>query len=115
STRVLPLRRVLGDIALYALLLAVSLFMLLPFIWMVSTSLKPVDEIFAIPPIILSPHASFNSYQFLIEHYNILRIVLNTFIVAAGATVLQLFFCSLGGYGFAKYKFPGKAVLFAFL
>lgn len=107
--------RVLGDLLLYGLLLAVSLFMMLPFIWMVSTSLKPADEIFRIPPILLSPNASLNSYRFLIENYNILRIVGNTALIAAGATALQLFFCSLGGYGFSKYKFPGQAALFGFL
>ena len=109
------LTRVLTDFLLYAVLIAVSIFMMLPFIWMVSTSLKSPDEIFAHPPIIISPRSSLNAYQFLIEHYNIIRIVVNTFIVSAGATVLQLFFTSLGGFGFAKYKFPGQGALFGFL
>ena len=103
------------DALMYGLLIAVSAFMIIPFIWMVSTSLKPADEIFAIPPIIISPNSSLNAYVYLQEQYNILGIVWNTFFIAFSATILRLFFCALGGYGFAKFKFPGQAALFAFL
>lgn len=105
----------LTDFLMYALLIGVSIFMILPFIWMVSTSLKPPDEIFAIPPIIISKHASLSAYVYLQQQYNILGIVKNTFVIAFSATILRLFFCALGGYGFAKFKFPGQGVLFAFL
>jgi ABC-type glycerol-3-phosphate transport system permease component len=103
------------DILMYGLLIAVSAFMIIPFIWMVSTSLKPADEIFAIPPIIISPNSSLNAYAYLQEQYDILGIVRNTFVIAFSATILRLFFCALGGYGFAKFKFPGQGALFAFL
>lgn len=105
----------LTDFLMYSLLIAVSAFMILPFIWMVSTSLKPADEIFAIPPIIISANSTLNAYRYLHEQYNILGIVRNTFVIAFGATILRLFFCALGGYGFAKFKFPGQGALFAFL
>jgi len=100
---------------MYGLLISVSAFMILPFIWMISTSLKPPDEIFAIPPIIISPNSSLKAYAYLQEQYNILGIVKNTFVIAFSATILRLFFCALGGYGFAKFKFPGQGALFAFL
>jgi ABC-type glycerol-3-phosphate transport system permease component len=110
-----PLSVWLTDFLIYSLLIAVSAFMILPFIWMVSTSLKPADEIFAIPPIIISANSTLNAYRYLHEQYNILGIVRNTFVIAFGATILRLFFCALGGYGFAKFKFPGQGALFAFL
>jgi ABC-type glycerol-3-phosphate transport system permease component len=100
---------------MYALLVAVSAFMLLPFVWMLSTSLKPADEIFTIPPIILSRNSSLTAYVYLQENYNILRVTANTFVVAFSATLLRLFFCALGGYGFAKFRFPGRDALFGFL
>jgi ABC-type glycerol-3-phosphate transport system permease component len=105
----------LTDALMYGLLIGVSAFMILPFIWMVSTSLKPPDEIFAIPPIIISAHSSLKAYAYLQEQYHILSIVKNTFVIAFSATILRLFFCALGGYGFAKFKFPGQGALFAFL
>ena len=109
------LSRWLTDILMYGVLIAISIFMILPFLWMVSTSLKPAEEIFVIPPIIISPHSSLNAYAYLQEQYKILGIVKNTFVIAFSATMLRLFFCALGGYGFAKFKFPGQGVLFAFL
>jgi ABC-type glycerol-3-phosphate transport system permease component len=105
----------LTDALMYGLLIAVSAFMIIPFVWMVSTSLKPADEIFAIPPIIISPNSSLNAYVYLQQQYNILGIVKNTFVIAFSATILRLFFCALGGYGFAKFKFPGQGALFVFL
>ncbi len=114
-TTPLRLGRLFGDGLLYALLIGVCLFMILPFIWMLSTSFKPPEEIFTSPPIILSEHATMQAYQYLMENYDLIRIVLNTFFIAIAATALQLFFCALGGFGFAKYKFPGQGALFGFL
>jgi ABC-type glycerol-3-phosphate transport system permease component len=114
-TNKLRLGRLITDTLLYVLLIGVSLFMILPFIWMLSTSLKPPDEIFASPPIIISEHAALRAYQYLMEHYDLVRIVFNTFFIAIASTALQLFFCALAGFGFAKYKFPGQNGLFAFL
>jgi ABC-type glycerol-3-phosphate transport system permease component len=111
----LRLGRFFGDVLLYALLIGVSLFMLLPFVWMLSTSFKAPDEIFTFPPILISARSGLNAYQYLADNYDILRIVFNTFLIAIVSTVLQLFFCALGGFGFAKYKFPGRGPLFGFL
>ena len=107
--------RLLVDVILYGFLILISLYMLLPFVWMISSSLKPENEIFSIPPILISKNMTLSAYKTVIVDGNILRILLNTFIVATGATVARLFFCSLGGFGFAKYKFIGKGPLFGIL
>ncbi len=46
--------RALTNVFMYSILIGISLFMMLPFFWMLSTSLKPAEEIFHIPPIIIS-------------------------------------------------------------
>jgi len=107
--------RLLNDILLYGLLIGVSIFMILPFFWMLSTSLKDADEIFRIPPILISSHSNLKAYLYLAQEYNIFGVLKNTFVIASLATAAQLVFCSLGGYGFAKFKFPGKTALFGFL
>ncbi len=107
--------RAIGDTLLYALLVGVCLFMILPFVWMVSTSLKPPSEIFTHPPILFSQHPTLVPYLHLVQSYDILRIVLNTFVIAIISTAVQLFFCALGGFGFAKFKFPGRDAMFGFL
>lgn len=111
-------RRLTGGLSgfvLYGFLILVSCFTILPFVWMLSTSFKSADEIFAIPPILISPNFSLNSYIYLVQEYGILRNLWNTFVIAFFSTALSLFFCSLAGFAFAKYNFPGKSKIFAFV
>lgn len=109
------LARFTGDVLLHAVLLLTAVYMMLPFLWMLSTSLKPQEQIFTHPPKLISPDMNLDAYKELLQKRNILRIVANTFIIAASATALQLFFCSLGGYGFAKFKFQGREHMFGLL
>lgn len=107
--------RLFVEILLYVFLIIVSLYMILPFFWMLTTSLKPENEIFSSPPILISKNMSLAAYKTIIVDGNILRVLLNTFVIASCATIARLFFCSLGGFGFAKYKFIGKGPLFSIL
>jgi ABC-type glycerol-3-phosphate transport system permease component len=107
--------RWLGDALIYILLIGVCIFMLFPFLWMIVTSLKTADEIFHIPMILIPAHPDLHAYIYLFQQYPIVRVTWNTFFIAASGTVLSLFFCSLGGYAFAKFKFPGQKGLFSFL
>jgi ABC-type glycerol-3-phosphate transport system permease component len=111
------LSRWIGDVLIYALLIAVCIFMFFPFLWMIVTSLKTADEIFHIPMIIIPAHPDLHAYIYLFhqENYNIFGVTWNTFFIALSGTALSLFFCSLGGYAFAKFKFPGQKALFSFL
>jgi ABC-type glycerol-3-phosphate transport system permease component len=105
----------LVNTGLYLVLVCISVFMILPFIWMISTSFKLPEDVFGFPPVIISPRSTPINYVYLFEQKNLLLIVWNTFFVSASGTLLSLLFCSLGGYGFAKFKFPGRNVLFALL
>ncbi len=108
------LRRYLENFVLYGFLIGISLFMLLPFVWMLSTSFKPPDEIFAKPPIFISSNFTLDAYN-LLFNADVLRNVANSLIIALASTLLSLFFCSLAGYGFAKFRFPGRGAMFGFL
>jgi len=88
--------------AMYAVLIAVSIFMILPFIWMLNTSFKLPEDVFGLPPEFIPANPTLINYQYLFQDNSIVRIVGNTFFVAAVGTALRLFFCSLAGYAFAK-------------
>lgn len=105
----------LTTIGIHLALGVVAFVMVLPFIWMLSSSLKPADEIFGSPPRLLSPHMNLEMYRELLFERGLPRVVWNTLVAATGATVLKVLFCAMGGYGFAKYRFPGRPALFAFL
>lgn len=102
------------NLLLYGMLILISIFMILPFVWMLSTSFKPQTEIFTRPPIFVSPNMSLDGYRFIVEK-GALRALWNTTLISTVATALSLFFCTLGGYGFAKHRFPGRNLLFTIL
>lgn len=97
-------------VLLYVVILAVSAFAALPFVWMVLSSLKPLTEIFSQG--FLPQHPSLDNFRRLFAETPALRALFNSFFVAILSTAGSLLFCSLGGYGFAKFEFPGKNVLF---
>jgi ABC-type glycerol-3-phosphate transport system permease component len=108
-------KKILTDFVLYAILVLISLFMILPFVWMLSTSLKLPADIFGYPPRIIPDNATLSNYVYIFKEKNLLRVLLNTIYMASASTLFSLFFCTLGGYGFAKFDFPAKKILFALL
>jgi ABC-type glycerol-3-phosphate transport system permease component len=101
-------------IAVYAVLIGMSAFMVFPFVWMVVSSLKPFDEIFA-GNSLLPKHVTFHNFVSFFHQRNALQALWNSFYIATASTALSLFLCALGGYGFAKFRFPGRGFLFGFV
>ncbi len=83
-----------------------------PFLWMLSSSLKPPNEIFANPPMLLSSNFSFDNYVEVFRQAPFARYMLNSFFVAITVTVVSLFLHSLAGYALARLEFPGKRLVF---
>lgn len=101
-----------GDILLHLALLTGSVIMLLPFAWMLSTSLKQPGEIFTFPPIWIPSHLAWENYVKTVSVMPFGRFYLNSLIVAASITVLQLLTSSLAAFAFARLRFPGRGALF---
>jgi ABC-type glycerol-3-phosphate transport system permease component len=100
---------------LYTVLILISIFMVFPFIWMLSTSIKLPQDIFGYPPQLIPANPTWNNYLFIIQEKNLVRVLYNTIFISLASTLLSLFFTSMGGYGFSKFNFPGKNTLFALL
>ena len=99
-------------ILLYLVLLMGVLATLFPFFYMIVLATRGRSEIFNYPPPLWFGDSFGENYQMLMESLPFYRNILNSLIVSTMATLLTLFFCSLGGYGFAKYEFKGKSKLF---
>jgi len=96
------------------MLLAVALMMILPFLWMVSTSVKTPGTEFGYPPKFIPDSIDPSAYIRLFTLVNFGQYFLNTIIVT-GATVLgQLLICSMAAYAFARLHFLGRDVIFLF-
>ena len=108
-------RRRIGHLALYAILAIFSLFMLLPFAFALSGSLKPEIEIFAIPMNWLPSVFQWRNYLLPFQQANFGRYFLNSAIVALVQTLAPLLLCSLAGYSLAKFEYPGRTLIFLFI
>lgn len=102
-------------IFIHLLLFAGLAITLAPFIWMISTSLKSSESVFTFPPQWIPKHPTVVQYQKLFREVNFLQFFKNSVIVAFGITLFSLFLNSLGGFAFAKHKFPGREKIFALL
>lgn len=97
-----------------ALLLVLALAMLLPLIWLVSTSLKgPAEDIFTSPPSLLPSQPSLEAYGRLFTDNPMLGYILNSTIVSGIAVIANLLFCSLAAYPLARMHFAGRGMVLA--
>mgnify|MGYP001189091340 FL=1 len=110
-------RHPLARILTYAILLTGLAVTLVPFIWILMTSLKPASEIVRIPPTFFPEQWTLNSYQTIFNDPKVplARFYLNSLLVSVGRVVITLFTSSLAGYIFAKFVFRGKNLLFGFI
>ena len=101
-------------IFIYMVLISLSIFMIFPYFWILITSLKTVAEVFHSPIIIFSRNMGLFNFRDAIDKGVLIRLW-NTLFISFTATALRLFFCALAGYGFAKFRFPGRNILFSVL
>jgi len=86
--------------------------MLLPFVWMLSTSLKPSSAVLALPPQVIPDEPTFDAYKDVVRRFPIGRVFFNSLLVALATTAGQLVICSMSGYAFARFRFRGRNALF---
>lgn len=99
----------------YATLTLCSLFVIIPVLWMISTSLKPIDEVFAVPPKWIPERMTFGAFGRIWTEYPFLYYFRNSLTVVLAATLISLFFSSLAGYGASRFHFRGKSTFLTFL
>jgi multiple sugar transport system permease protein len=98
-------------IAVYVLMIAIALLYFTPFLWSVSTSLKSLPE--SVKGFDLIPnHPSLHAYREALSTFSFGRYTANSAFLATIVTLSNLLLCSLGGYAFARLRFPGREVLF---
>jgi multiple sugar transport system permease protein len=104
---------VAGRVLLYVLLVAFALLFFTPFIWTIATSFKTLPDS-AFFNLIPDPFTT-EAWKSVWNDYDFKRYALNSFFLAIVVTLLNLFLASLGGYAFARLRFPGREVLFVLI
>ncbi|MBQ8554265.1 MAG: carbohydrate ABC transporter permease [Clostridia bacterium] len=107
-----PVTRAIGKTLLYVLLIGVAIFTLLPFVWMISSSLKLDREVFIYPIQWIPETFHWENYSLIWQKVPLLTYTKNTAIIALVVTFLQTLTSSFAAYAFAKLHFKGRDVLF---
>ncbi|MFC9711301.1 carbohydrate ABC transporter permease [Paenibacillus sp. NPDC056933] len=109
------IRKAGSALGTYLLLTLISLIMIVPFIWMLSTSFKEPQSIFTYPPQWIPESFRFQNYIDVFRLIPFHRFYFNSVYIAAVVVLGTVFFASLAGYAFAKIPFRGRNVVFLIL
>lgn len=101
-----------SKILIHFILIVGSVSMLLPFVWMVLTSLKTFTEATRIPIDIFPEKLMFENYTKALSTLPFVKLFFNTIILVFARVVCAIVFCSTAGYAFARLKFKGKNIMF---
>ena len=108
----MTIRKCLQSIAFHTLAVMISVIALVPFLWMISTSLKSSGALLAVPIQWIPEEPTLQAYVRLFSLTGILRSIVNSFIVTAGAVVLTLASSSLAAFALSKIEFRGREGVF---
>src|SRR5680860_90263 len=104
--------RVVKRVVLYVVAISLGFLFMLPFAWTVSSSLKTPWEMFSFPPLFFPEQPQFQNYSRVFTEFSFGLWYKNTLIVVVLHTLGVVLSCSLVAYGFARFEFRFKGVLF---
>ena len=113
-----PNRSIAGDIGIYILLIIVGFAMVFPLIFLIGSSLKPLDELFRFPPTVWPKHPTSDNFSDLFVTMGqswipFSRYLVNTVLITLIGTFGHLIIASMAAFVLAKYEFPGGKMFFA--
>lgn len=114
GSRAAPRRAALdvGAVVSMVVIVVGAVVMLVPFVWMLATSLKPASALLTLPPTLLPEAPTLEPYRRVMTAFPMARVFANSAFVAIASTAGQLVVASLSGYAFARFRFPGRDALF---
>jgi multiple sugar transport system permease protein len=102
----------LGRFGLHTVAILIGIILMLPFYWALASSLKQVQEVRQIPPVLWPKVPQWENYVVVWNVRLFTSWVTNTFFLTIVGTTGIIFSTSLAGYAFARFRFPGKPLLF---
>ena len=108
----LRVRRLIGRAIVYFLLVVLSLTFLIPLIWMLSTALKPPEDVFSFPPKFIPSRFAWENFPFVFSEFPFLQSLRNTLTIMVGVMAGRLLSASLAAYAFSRLRWRGRDALF---
>ncbi|RST89072.1 sugar ABC transporter ATP-binding protein [Vagococcus humatus] len=104
--------KVIKNIVIYIALIVLSIFVLVPFIWMLSASVKSSNQVFTVPIQWIPKEFHFENFINIWKKVPLTMFFKNTIFLSVVITLIQLLTSSFAAYGFSKAQFKGRDVLF---
>ena len=111
GSRRTPLR-LAGFVGLHVIVIVGALLMFFPFLWTIITSITPGASL-SVTPALIPANPTFDAYLQLFSEKPFARVILNSLLLAAITTAVQLFTSSTAGYAFSRLPFRGQTAVFA--
>ena len=105
-------KQIIVRIIAHVILMAGAITMLVPFIWMLSSSFKSLNEVFVFPPRLFGRRIVWENYTKISSRFSYVTYFKNSIIVSAWVVVWQVFTSAIAGYVFAKLRFKGRDKIF---
>ena len=109
------LPKALSKSLIYLVLILGAVTTILPFLWMILTSLKDPAEVVLMPPRLFPSIWRFDNYRLAMEAAPLATYFINTVVVTVISTALMMIVTTLAAFGFSRLKFPGRDVIFGIL
>ncbi len=107
-------RKSITTLFIHLVLVLGACIMILPFLWMIVTSLKTVSESTSMNPFVLLPaEAQWDNYKMVIQQNDFIRLYFNTFAMMVIRVICAVLFSAMAAYAFARLKFPGRDFFFS--
>ena len=113
--RWLVAQRMAVRVFVFLLLLPLAGFIILPFLWMLSSSFKPIGSGIRFPPQFIPSHWVWNNYPLVFKTIPFLGFMRNSLVVTGGVIIGEVLSTSIVGYSFARLRYPGRDVAFILL
>lgn len=107
-------KKAIRQLLIHLMLIPLALVFMLPFLWMLSTSLKPDTQFYSYPPVWIPNPLQWSNYPDAVTYISFFLYLRNTLTIAVLATIGSLISCSLVAYSLARIPWPGRNFLFIF-
>ena len=102
-------------LALHVVLLTVGMLFMLPFVWSISTSLKPMSDLFQVKPNLIPSEIRWQNYRDVFDSVPFLRFYFNSIVITVARTIGQVSLAAVAAFAFAQLRFPGRDIIFFIL
>jgi multiple sugar transport system permease protein len=109
-------RKKIRSVVVHLLAILATLMMLFPLTWIVTTSLRPIEDIVAYPPQLIPKRLTIQPYKDMWDTgAPLMKFVKNSLIISTSTTVVVILFAILAAYGFTRFTFPGAKLVLSLI